>query len=104
MPLSPRVPMFRNLPFCECASATIALTDQGFANLSFRRGKIGPKQTQIARVVRAMDHPVAIGAEHRKVGRHIISDRHPLLQRFNRPQVMRFNKAFADFAVALFKV
>jgi hypothetical protein len=37
--------MFRNLPFCECASATIALTAQGFANLEFNRSKIFLKQT-----------------------------------------------------------
>src|ERR1039458_5521021 len=73
--------IFRNLPFCEFALSKIAAWVQGVANLGFSRNKIFLKQTQIARVVAAMDHAVTVGAEHCKVGRHIVSHRDPLLQR-----------------------
>lgn len=49
-----RTPIFRNLPFCEFAGATIALPAQGFADLIFSRGKIDPKKIRIARIVRAI--------------------------------------------------
>jgi hypothetical protein len=71
--------MFRNLPFCESGTSPNALPNQGFANLGINRSKIFLKQTQIARIGAPMDHAMTVGAQHRKVGRHVISDRHPLL-------------------------
>jgi hypothetical protein len=40
--------LFRNLPLGESDVSTIPAPPQGFANLRFSSGKIGPKQTQIA--------------------------------------------------------
>ena len=51
-----------------------------------------------------MNHAVAIGAQHRKVGGNVIGDRHPLLQRRDRLEMVGFNKAFANRAIALFKI
>jgi hypothetical protein len=51
-----------------------------------------------------MDHPVAVGTQHRKVSRHIIRDRNPLLEAGNRLEVMRLNKTLADFAITLFEI
>lgn len=51
-----------------------------------------------------MDHAVAVGAQHRKVGRNIISDRHAFLQRRDRFEVVGFNKALADRAITFLKI
>jgi hypothetical protein len=51
-----------------------------------------------------MDHAMAIGTQHRKVGRHIISDCDPLLEARNRLEMMSFDKTFADRAIARFKI
>jgi hypothetical protein len=48
--------MFRNLPFCESRFLTIPAPPQGFANLSFSRGKIGRKGIKIAQIGATMIH------------------------------------------------
>ena len=50
-----------------------------------------------------MNHAMAIGAQHRKVGRDIIGDGDALLQTRNRPQMMRLNKIFDDRAITFVK-
>jgi len=55
-------PRFRNLPFCESDFGTITLPAQGFADLIFSRGKIGPKKIRIARIVRAIVKPLPVTA------------------------------------------
>ena len=50
-----------------------------------------------------MDHAMAIGTKHRKIRRHIVRDCDALLQGGDRLKVMRFDKAFADFAIRSWK-
>ena len=50
-----------------------------------------------------MNHAVAVRTQHRKIRGNIVSDCHPLRQTANRFEMMRFNKAVADSAIALRK-
>lgn len=51
-----------------------------------------------------MNHAVTVGAQHRKIFSHVIRDRHPLLQRCYRLEMVGFDEALADRAVAFFKI
>jgi hypothetical protein len=54
--------VFHNPSLGESAAATIPAPPQGFANLNFDRGKIGPKKIRIARIVRATVKPPPVTA------------------------------------------